>query len=486
MTQRQPGVSTQDEAAVTAQLGRDPRSIRAIGHRCPCGNPDVVTTEPRLPNGTPFPTTYYLTCPRAASLIGTLEGSGLMKQMQARLGEDPDLAARYRAAHEAYLEDRSGLGVVPEIEGISAGGMPDRVKCLHVLAAHALAAGPGVNPLGDEVLELLGEWWTAGPCVSVVEPVVSVVEPVETPGPSGDPVTIAAIDCGTNTIKLLVGALPEVAVRETRMVRLGQDVDRTGRLSDEALTRAFAAIDEYAGLVQHLGVARLRFCATSATRDAANAAEFSDGVFARLGVRPEVLSGDEEAALAFAGAVRNLAAAPRGQVLVIDIGGGSTELILGRRSPEAAHSMDIGSVRLHERHLHSDPPTATEVAACVDDIDAALDVCPVDVGRATTVVGIAGTVTTVAAGVLDLPAYAREVIDQQELAVAAVHPVVDRLVAMSVAERLALPYMHPGRADVIDAGALILSRVLRRTSVESLVVSESDILDGIAWSIAGP
>lgn len=154
-----------DEDVVRRQLGRPPRSIHAVGHRCPCGNPDVVTTEPRLPNGTPFPTTFYLTCPRAASLIGTLEGSGLMKEMQARLADDPELAAAYRAAHEAYLAFRSTLGDVPEIEGVSAGGMPDRVKCLHVLAGHALAAGPGVNPLGDEVLELLGDWWASGPCV---------------------------------------------------------------------------------------------------------------------------------------------------------------------------------------------------------------------------------------------------------------------------------------------------------------------------------
>jgi hypothetical protein len=159
-----------DQAAVAAQLGREPRSIHDIGHRCPCGNPDVVTTLPRLPNGTPFPTTYYLTCPRAASRIGTLEGSGLMRQMEARLAEDPDLAAGYAEAHRRYLAVRdqlaAGAGLeVPEIEGISAGGMPDRVKCLHVLAGHALAAGPGVNPLGDEVLDELGAWWETGPCV---------------------------------------------------------------------------------------------------------------------------------------------------------------------------------------------------------------------------------------------------------------------------------------------------------------------------------
>jgi hypothetical protein len=161
-----PAIDPADEQAIERQLGRAPRGIAGIGHRCPCGQPDVVTTEPRLPNGTPFPTTYYLTCPRAASRIGTMEGSGVMKEMEARLAADPELAAAYRAAHEAYLADRAALGSVPEIEGISAGGMPDRVKCLHVLAGHALAAGPGVNPLGDEVLAELGEWWSAGPCAS--------------------------------------------------------------------------------------------------------------------------------------------------------------------------------------------------------------------------------------------------------------------------------------------------------------------------------
>jgi hypothetical protein len=154
-----------DLAAVAALLGRDPRGIRAVGHRCPCGLPDVVVTDPRLPDGTPFPTTYYLTCPRATSLIGTLEGSGLMRETEARLRQDPDLAAAYRSAHLAYVADRRQLGEVPEIARVSAGGMPDRVKCLHALAAQALATGPGVNPIGDEVLERLGAWWSAGPCV---------------------------------------------------------------------------------------------------------------------------------------------------------------------------------------------------------------------------------------------------------------------------------------------------------------------------------
>lgn len=297
--------------------------------------------------------------------------------------------------------------------------------------------------------------------------------------------TVAAIDCGTNTIKLLIGDLPDVAVREMRMVRLGEGVDATGRLAGAALERTFAAIDEYAALIAQHDVSRLRFCATSATRDADNAGVFVAGVRERLGVEPEVVSGDEEAALAFDGAVRNLRAAPAEPVLVVDIGGGSTELVLGTldEGPRAAVSLDIGSVRLHERHLRSDPPTPGEVESCVGDIDAQLDRAPVPLADAATVVGVAGTVTSVGAGVLGLAEYDRERVDQAELAVGDVRRLVDRLLAMPVAERLELPWLHPGRADVIGAGVLILDRVLRRTGAGSLVVSEADILDGIAWSL---
>lgn len=157
-------MSPHDEQVITQQLGRMPRGVVGIAWRCPCGRPGVVATEPRLPDGTPFPTTYYLTCPRATSACSTLEASGLMVEMTERLATDPQLAADYQRAHEAYLTDREALGHVPEIEGISAGGMPTRVKCLHVVAAHALAAGPGVNPLGDETLVALGEFWTR-PCL---------------------------------------------------------------------------------------------------------------------------------------------------------------------------------------------------------------------------------------------------------------------------------------------------------------------------------
>lgn len=300
---------------------------------------------------------------------------------------------------------------------------------------------------------------------------------------------VAAIDCGTNTIKLLVGEPPAAAVREMRMVRLGEGIDATGRIGGAALGRAFAAIDEYAAIIARHGVPpeRIRFCATSASRDAENAAEFVAGVRERLGVTPEVLTGAEEAALSFTGAVGHLRTEPAWPVLVVDIGGGSTELVLGGpEGPRRAHSMDIGSVRLHERHLHDDPPTHAQVRALLDDVDAALDACPVPAQEAATVVGVAGTVTTVAAAVLDLPAYDRALLDQQVLEVEEVHAAVRRLVGLDVAARRTLPYLHPGRADVIGAGALIWSRVLEHAGVASVVVSECDILDGIAASIAAP
>jgi exopolyphosphatase/guanosine-5'-triphosphate,3'-diphosphate pyrophosphatase len=197
-----------------------------------------------------------------------------------------------------------------------------------------------------------------------------------------------------------------------------------------------------------------------------------------------VLSGDEEAALSYDGAIRNLRTTPTSPVLVIDIGGGSTELILGDASgPFAAQSMDMGSVRMHERYLTADPPTAAQVAACVADIDAHLDACPVPVADAATVVAVAGTALSITAGVLDLPTYDKRVIDQAVIAASDVHAFVDRLVAMPIAERLDLGWMHPGRADVLGAGGLVLSRVLRRCSAATLVASEADILDGIAWSM---
>jgi exopolyphosphatase/guanosine-5'-triphosphate,3'-diphosphate pyrophosphatase len=302
---------------------------------------------------------------------------------------------------------------------------------------------------------------------------------------------VAAFDCGTNSLRLLVADVDVVAgtsedlLREMRIVRLGQGVDRTGRIADASLQRVFGAVEEFMDLVRKHDVKAIRFCATSAARDAENAEEFLAGVKDRTGVEPEVLDGDEEARVSFAGAIRSLPPLPE-PLLVCDIGGGSTELILGNADGTvlAAESLDIGSVRLNERHLGSDPPTKEEVAAAVDDIDRALDACSVDPADAGAVIGVAGTVTTLAAAVLDLSSYDPALIHHSVLRPDAVQGAVADLLAMLVEQRRALPYMHPGRADVIGAGGVILDRILRRTRVRSMLVSEHDILDGIAWSLA--
>lgn len=301
---------------------------------------------------------------------------------------------------------------------------------------------------------------------------------------------VAAFDCGTNSLRVLVADIDTAAgtseelVREMRVVRLGQGVDRTGRIADASLQRVFSAVEEFMELVLEHDVKATRFCATSAARDAENAEEFLVGIKERVGVDSEVLDGDEEAALSFAGAIRSLPPLPE-PLLVLDIGGGSTELILGAADGTVlrAESLDIGSVRLNERHLPSDPPSKEEILAAVADIDRALDACSVDPAEAGAVIGVAGTVTTLAAAVLDLAAYDRTLIHHSVLRLDAVQGAVATLLTMLIEQRRALPYMHPGRADVIGAGALILDRILRRTDVASMLVSETDILDGIAWSL---
>jgi exopolyphosphatase/guanosine-5'-triphosphate,3'-diphosphate pyrophosphatase len=303
---------------------------------------------------------------------------------------------------------------------------------------------------------------------------------------------VAAVDCGTNSIRLLVadldataGTLTEID-RRMEIVRLGEGVDATGRLAPEALARTFAACDTYAAVIRETGAERVRFVATSASRDVENRDEFVAGVRERLGVEPEVVTGDEEAALSFAGATRELAGSDLGRpFLVVDIGGGSTELVLGDATVEAARSVDVGCVRMTERHLHDDPPTAAQVAAARADIDAAIELAgqTVPLERAVTLVGLAGSVTTVAAMALDLPEYDRDRIHHAQIPAAHVHRVARTLLGMRRAERASLPFMHPGRVDVIGAGALVLSALLHRVEVDVVVVSEHDILDGIAWSL---
>jgi exopolyphosphatase/guanosine-5'-triphosphate,3'-diphosphate pyrophosphatase len=310
-------------------------------------------------------------------------------------------------------------------------------------------------------------------------------------------VRVAAIDCGTNSIRLLIAEIDSAAGtlqdldRRMEIVRLGQDVDRTGLLAPEALARTFEAAERYAAACEEQGVERVRFVATSATRDAGNRAEFVDGIRERLGVEPEVVSGDEEASLSFSGATRELAAVgATAPYLVVDIGGGSTEVVRGTDSVESSISVDVGCVRLTERHLHSDPPTDPEIAAACGDVMAGLDRVEEQVSLAGvgTLVGLAGTVTTVAAHCLALERYDAHRIHRARLPVADVVTACDDLLCMNHAWREALPYMHPGRVDVIGAGALIWREVIRRVGsrghLAEVLVSEHDILDGIAWSIA--
>jgi exopolyphosphatase/guanosine-5'-triphosphate,3'-diphosphate pyrophosphatase len=302
---------------------------------------------------------------------------------------------------------------------------------------------------------------------------------------------VAAIDCGTNSIRLLVadidvaaGTLRDVD-RRMEIVRLGQGVDKTGRFAPDALERTIEACRRYAEVVRETGAERMRFVATSASRDVSNRDEFAAGVRMALGVEPEVVTGDVEATLSFAGATRELAGQVVEPVLVVDIGGGSTEFVLGTRTVQAARSVDVGCVRMTERHLRSDPPTASEVSAARADIAAAISLAAqtVPLEKARTLVGLAGSVTTVAAMALDLPSYLPERIHHARVTADDVRRVARQLLTMNHDARAALPFLHPGRVDVIGAGALVLVEILDRVPVDEVVVSEHDILDGIAWSL---
>jgi exopolyphosphatase / guanosine-5'-triphosphate,3'-diphosphate pyrophosphatase len=336
---------------------------------------------------------------------------------------------------------------------------------------------------------------------------------------------VAAVDCGTNSLRLLVADVdPDRAqvtdvARRMEIVRLGQGVDSTGRLAPEALARTTGVLRDYAAVIAASGARAIRMVATSATRDAANAEEFTRRVTEVLGVAPEVLTGAEEARLSFTGATAELAAeADGGPFLVADIGGGSTEFVLGQavapggaapRDPPApggkpfppdplgppkpprpgprAISVNIGCVRMTERHLHGDPPTPEQVAAAAADIDAALDTVSdaVPVREAKTLIGLAGSVTTVAGIAMGLPAYDAARIHHARVSAADVHEVTRSLMAQTRAARAAIGVMHPGRVDVIGGGALVLDRIMERFGFTEVLVSEHDILDGIAWSLAG-
>jgi exopolyphosphatase/guanosine-5'-triphosphate,3'-diphosphate pyrophosphatase len=303
------------------------------------------------------------------------------------------------------------------------------------------------------------------------------------------PMRVAAIDCGTNSIRLLIADIDgnnfREVVRDMEIVRLGQGVDETGQFHPDAIVRTLTAVDKFAAEIAKRGVEKIRFCATSATRDATNRHLFVDGVRERLGIELEVISGDEEAALSFAGAIKDLDPS-NGPFLVVDIGGGSTEFVFGTSTVEAARSVNIGCVRMTERHFASDPATAQQIELARTDIQAAIAqaAAVVPITKAKTLVAVAGTATTVAAAALDLPEYDRYAIHLSRISAQQTHDAATMFATSTREQRLALGYMHPGRVDVIAAGSLVLSEIMKATGASEFVASESDILDGMAFSLA--
>ncbi|CAB5240223.1 unannotated protein [freshwater metagenome] len=299
---------------------------------------------------------------------------------------------------------------------------------------------------------------------------------------------VAAIDCGTNSIRLLIADIEgenfHEIFRTMEIVRLGQGVDKTGEFHPDAITRTLAAVDIFAKEISRRGVEKIRFCATSATRDAKNRDLFIDGVKERLGIEPEVISGEEEASLSFIGATRDFKESD-GPFLVVDIGGGSTEFVYGTTHVEFAKSVDIGCVRMTERNFHSDPPTAQEVENARADIQEAIAsaAAVVPITQAKTLIAVAGTATSVAAASLGLDSYDRYAIHLARVSAESTHAVSQKFQTMTPDDRARVGFLHPGRADVFAAGSLVLSEIMKATGAKEFVASESDILDGMAWSL---
>ncbi len=448
--------STEDRALITAALGRPPASGFEVVVRDPSGEPVVIKNAPFLDDGTPMPTSYWLVGRKARSLVGRLESAGGVRRAEAAIPP-----AEVAAAHERYAKARDAeipSGHKGPRPSGGVGGTAQGVKCLHAHLAWYLAGGG--DPVGRWVAQQLSG---------------------ELSGP------VAAVDCGTNSTRLLVlSPTREILRREMIITRLGQGVDKAGTLSDEAIGRTFAALRRYREEMDRLGVVRVRAAATSATRDASNADAFFDPAEAILGVRPELLDGAEEGRLAFRGATGALDPSG-GPDLVVDLGGGSTELVAGGDDPDAAPtavvSLDIGCVRVTERFLAHDPPEAAELASArtyvrgvVDD---ALDKIPA-LKEPRRMVGVAGTISTLAALALGLDGYDPEKVHLARLSRDAVESWLATLAAETAAQRRVRGAIEPGRADVIVGGAAVLAEVMAALGFDELVHSEHDILDGIA------
>jgi exopolyphosphatase / guanosine-5'-triphosphate,3'-diphosphate pyrophosphatase len=454
-----PELRGSDLALVTAQLGREPLTDLSVVARCLDGHPLVIRNHPLDRRGSPFPTLYWLTCPEAVSAVSRLESEGWIKRLDERARTDSEFGRALDASHLAYATERGRWAVGAEAWG-GVGGSRAGVKCLHAHYANHLAGGE--DPVGE---------WVAGRA-----------EPLHRQDHLRE--RVAAVDMGTNSIRLLVaeerdGDIFELA-RDMVITRLGQAVDRTEALHPDALKRTMDVLARYSRRARALGARRIRVGATSAVRDVADRALLDRTVTEITGSPPEVLTGEQEAHLSFLGATAGLDREPPHQVF--DIGGGSTELVLGETEADAAMSVDVGSVRITERVVPSDPPTEEDLrrmrALASEGLAAAERVVPP--GRATTLIGVAGTTTTIQALALRLTRYDPEAIHRTVLERGEAERVTGELAAMTTAQRAALPVMAPGREDVIVAGAVILLEILRRWRFERCVVSERDILDGLA------
>ncbi len=425
--------------------------------RCGDGHPLVIRNHPLDREGNPFPTLFWLTCPAAVRIVSRLEADGWIKRLDGR--SDPELGRALDEAHREYAEERGRL--LPRARDWGGvGGTRSGLKCLHAHYANHLAGG--TDPVGR---------WVAGQ--------VDPVHPEE--DRSG---RVAAVDMGTNSVRLLVasprdGDVLELA-RDLVITRLGRGVDRAGRFDPEAFRLTMDVLKRYVRRAGALGAERIRVGATSAVRDAGDRDTLVREVARLTGEEPEILTGEREGELTFLGATTGLDRPS--PFLVFDIGGGSTELVLGEERPEVSNSVDLGSVRATERVRPADPPSPEDLRAMADLAAEALAQADAAVpgGRAATLVGVAGTTTTVQALALGLPRYDPDAIHWTVLTLKAARRVTEGLARMTVTERAGLPVMTPGREDVIVAGAVILLEIFRRWGFEECVVSERDILDGLA------
>lgn len=456
-----------DLVAVREQLGREPLIPFTVVVRCTGGHPLVIRNAVRDASGSPFPTTYWLTCQEAGRAVSRLESEGWIARLNDRAEAEADFGRELEEAHAAYATERAL--VPPEASGWGGvGGTRVGIKCLHAHYAYHLSGG--TDPVGRWVAER--------------------VEPVH---PDADPHPVAVVDQGTNSIRLLVmersGGRSELA-RDMVITRLGEGIDRTGVIATPALERTVSVLDRFCRRARALGAERVRVAATSAVRDATNRESLEEAVRRLAGTELEVISGEREAGLSFLGATldldQELAPTPW---LVFDIGGGSTEFFVGGApgEPKAGVSTRMGSVRLTERWVRHDPPTSGEIDAMRSEVEGILNGAEGDVGLSEngTLVAVAGTATTVQALALGLPRYDPDAIHRSWLSVGDAEEVFLELAGMTTAERSALPVMAPGRGDVILAGAVILVAVMRRAGVERALVSETDILDGLAFETIG-